>query len=127
MSEAQDQATYRRITAMKDPLAIAREIADATRIQSMTEPIPRGASVAGYCDGDLVWETYYLKPDYFLVLFCDDTQAEDPDPFTRAGLKDCQAWIFKYDRQHSRLSIEARNAETGDRSFSMLARRLLSD
>ncbi|GAI99830.1 unnamed protein product, partial [marine sediment metagenome] len=43
------------------------------------------------------------------------------------GLKDCQAWIFKYDRQHSRLSIEARNAETGNRSFSQLAHRLANE
>ena len=127
MSKAQEQEAYRRITAMNDPLAIARELTDQIRIQSMTEPIPRGFPVGTYFDGNLNWESHYLKPDYFLALFYDDTQTEDPDPYTERGLKDCQAWIFKYDRQHSQLSIETHNAETGNRSFSQLAHRLATE
>ncbi|GAI69796.1 unnamed protein product, partial [marine sediment metagenome] len=41
MSKAQEQEAYRRITAMNDPLEIARELTEQIRIQSMTEPIPR--------------------------------------------------------------------------------------
>ncbi len=127
MSKAQEQEVYRRITAMKEPLAIARELTEATRVQSMTEPILRGFPVATYFDGNLTWEAHYLKPDYFLALFYDDTKVKSPDPYTERGLKDCQAWIFKYDRQHSRLSIEARNVEKGNRLFSQLAHRLATE
>jgi len=127
MSKAQEQEAYLRIMALHTPLAIARELTEQTRIQSMTESIPRGESVAGYWDSNLMWETYYLKPDYFLALFYDVTKAKNPDPYTERGLKDCQAWVFKYDRQHSRLSIEARKAETSNRSFSQLAHRLATD
>ncbi|GAJ01889.1 unnamed protein product, partial [marine sediment metagenome] len=73
MSEVIDQESYWRITAMNNPYAIARELTEQTRIQSMTESIPRGEEVAGYCNGSLTWETHYLKPDYFLALFYDDT------------------------------------------------------
>ncbi len=127
MTKAQEQKAYLRITAMNNPLAIARELTEQTRIQSMTEPIPRGESVAGYFDGNLRWETHYLKPDYFLALFYDDTKAKNPDPYTERGLKDCRAWIFKYDRQHSRLSMQARSNEIGNRSFSQLAHRLATE
>ncbi|GAI97759.1 unnamed protein product, partial [marine sediment metagenome] len=68
MSEVIDQESYWRITAMNNPYAIARELTEQTRIQSMTESIPRGEEVAGYCNGSLTWETHYLKPDYFLAL-----------------------------------------------------------
>ncbi|GAJ15607.1 unnamed protein product, partial [marine sediment metagenome] len=74
MSEVIDQESYWRITAMNNPYAIARELTEQTRIQSMTESIPRGEEVAGYCNGSLTWETHYLKPDYFLALFYDDTK-----------------------------------------------------
>ncbi|GAJ18115.1 unnamed protein product, partial [marine sediment metagenome] len=73
MSEVIDQESYWRITAMNNPYAIARELTEQTRIQSMSESIPRGEEVAGYCNGSLTWETHYLKPDYFLALFYDDT------------------------------------------------------
>ncbi len=127
MSKAQEQETYRRVALIKDPFEIARKITQQVWIQSMTEPIPRGVPVAFYCDDDLNWEVHYLKPGYFLALFYDETKTEDPDPYTERGLKDCQAGIFKYDRQHSQLSIEARNAETGNRSFSQLAHRLATE
>ncbi|GAI62520.1 unnamed protein product [marine sediment metagenome] len=127
MSKAQEQEAYRRITAMTDPLEIARELTEQIRIQSMTEPIPRGFPVATYYDGDLNWESHYLKSDYFLALFYRETLTEHPDPYTEPGLKHCQAWIFKYDRHHAKLGIEARNAEIGDRSFSQIAHRLATD
>ncbi|GAI97741.1 unnamed protein product, partial [marine sediment metagenome] len=63
---------------------LARELTEQTRIQSMTESIPRGEEVAGYCNGSLTWETHYLKPDYFLALFYDDTKEKTPDPYTKA-------------------------------------------
>ncbi|GAI08889.1 unnamed protein product, partial [marine sediment metagenome] len=72
-------------------------------------------------------ESHYLKPGYFLALFYDETKTQDPDPYTERGLKHCQAWIFKYDRHHAKLSIEARNTEIGDRSFSQLAHRLATE
>ncbi|GAJ08304.1 unnamed protein product, partial [marine sediment metagenome] len=31
-------------------------------------------------NGSLTWETHYLKPDYFLALFYDDTKEKTPDP-----------------------------------------------
>ena len=127
MSKAQEQEAYRRITAMRERKAIAWELTEATRIQSMTEPIPRGFPVGTCFDGNLTWESHYLKPDYFLALSYDDTKAKSPDPYTERGLKDCQAWIFKYDRQHGHLSIEARNAEMGNLSFSRLAYRLATE
>ncbi|MBA7577364.1 hypothetical protein ES708_19215 [subsurface metagenome] len=127
MSKAQEQEIYRRITAMKDPLEIARELAEGTRLQGMTEPIPRGEQIAGYWDNNLMWESHYLKPSYFLALFYDKAKATNPDPYTERGLKDCQAWIFKYDSHHAKWSIEARNAEIGNRSFSQLAHRLATE
>ncbi|GAJ14039.1 unnamed protein product, partial [marine sediment metagenome] len=119
--------SYWRITAMNNPYAIARELTEQTRIQSMTESIPRGEEVAGYCNGSLTWETHYLKPDYFLALFYDDTKEKTPDPYTKRGLKDCQAWIFKYDRRHSRLSFQARNVEIGNKAFARLAHHLATE
>ncbi|GAI61191.1 unnamed protein product [marine sediment metagenome] len=127
MSKAQEQEVYRRITAMKDPEAITRELANATRIQGITETIPRGEPVVAHWDNNLWWETHYLKPDYFLALFYDKTKVKDPDPYTEQGLKDCQAWIFRYIKSHSQFSIEARNSEIGNRSFSQLAHRLATD
>lgn len=124
MSEAQEQGAYRRITALKDPRAIARELAEQTRIQSIAESIPRGERVAGYWDNNLRWQAYYLKPGYFLVLFYDKAQTNNPDPYTERGLKDCQAWIFHGLRQHTRLTIEAYSTLRGNRSFSQFAHRL---
>jgi len=122
MTKAQEEEVYRRIKAMKDPMAIARELAEQTRIQSMTEPIPRGEQIAGYWDNNLMWETHYLKPDYFLAIFYDKAKAKNPDPYTERGLKDCQAWIFKYDSHDATLKVEARNADIGNKAFAQLAR-----
>ncbi|GAI73304.1 unnamed protein product [marine sediment metagenome] len=127
MSKAQEQEIYRRITAMHEPGVIARELANATRIQSKTEPIPRGELVAGYFDGNLTWESYYLQPDYFLVLFYDDREAKSPDPYTEPGLEYCQARILKYDRLCTQWHIEARNTKIGNRAFSLLAHRLATE
>lgn len=124
MSQGIDQPADRRITALKDPLAIARELAEQTRIQCMTESIPRGERVAGYWDGNLMWESYYLKYGYYLTLFYDKAKAKNPDPFTAQGLKGCQAWIFHGFNQHSHLTVEACKAGRGYRSFPKLAHRL---
>jgi len=112
---------------MKDPLEIARELAEATRLQSMTEPIPRGEQIASYWDNNLMWESHYLKPSYFLTLFYDEAKAKNPDPYTERGLKHCLAWIFKYDSHHAKWEVEAWNAEIGNRSFSQLAHRLATE
>ncbi|GAJ22906.1 unnamed protein product, partial [marine sediment metagenome] len=48
-------------------------------------------------------------------------------PYTKRGLKDCQAWIFKYDRRHSRLSFQARNVEIGNKAFARLAHHLATE
>jgi hypothetical protein len=112
---------------MRGTQEIARALAEQTRIQSMTEPIPRGEVVATYWNENSLWESHYLKPDYFLTLLYDERKTEDPDPYTERGLKHCQAWIFRYDRHHSRLSMQARNVEMGDRSFSQLAHRLATE
>ncbi|GAI69234.1 unnamed protein product [marine sediment metagenome] len=127
MSELIDQETQSYTNDMIKALSIARELTERTRIQSMDGPIPRDFPIFTYFDGNLFWESYYLQPDYFLALFYDDTKAKSPDPYTERGLEDCQAWIFKYDRQHSRLSIETWNAEIGNRSFSQIAHRLATE
>ena len=127
MNEAQEQEAYRRITAAHSPYAIARELADQTRVQGITEPIPRGFPVASYWAGSLIYEGYYLKPDYFLALCYEERHIKDPDPFTERGLKHCQAWIFQYDRQHSHLNMKAHNTSMGNRSFSQLAHRMATE
>ncbi|GAI59749.1 unnamed protein product [marine sediment metagenome] len=127
MSEALDQETQTYANALNEVLSTARELIEQNRIRGLTEPVQRGEEVAVYFDGNLSGEIHYLKPDYFLALFYEDTKVKSPDPYTERGLKDCQAWIFKYDRQHSRWSVEAFNAETGNRSFSQIAHRLATE
>lgn len=127
MSKGQAQEAYKLITAWNSSPAIARELTEQTRIQSMTESIPRGEPVATYWNGNLRWESHYLKPDFFLALSYNEKQTKDPDPYTERGLKGCQAWIFNCDRQHSRLTIVARNSLEGNRSFSQLAYRLATE
>ncbi len=127
MTRTQERETYRRMADMKDPFGIACKITRQVGIQSKTGPIPRGFPDCTLSDGDLIWEVHYLKPGYFLALFYDKTKTEDPDPYTEQGLNFCQAWIFKYDSQHNRLSLEACYPEVGNRLFSRLAHRLATE
>ncbi|GAJ15352.1 unnamed protein product [marine sediment metagenome] len=63
----------------------------------------------------------------FNVELSSNCLAKTPDPYTKRGLKDCQAWIFKYDRRHSRLSFQARNVEIGNKAFARLAHHLATE
>ncbi|GAI69473.1 unnamed protein product, partial [marine sediment metagenome] len=67
------------------------------------------------------------KPDYFVAVLYNPATHWLPDPEDGRQLKNCQAWILKYDRHYSRWSVEAWNKSIGDRAFSKLARRLLAD
>ncbi|MBA7669526.1 hypothetical protein ES703_77657 [subsurface metagenome] len=124
MSEALDQETESYCERLHALLNVVFEVAEATRILGMEEPLFRGGEIASHLGRGLVAAVQELKTGYFLALFYDDTEVLNPDPFTRTGLKDCLAWIFKYDSHHSKWSVEAWNEETGDRSFSKLARSL---
>ncbi|MBA7644798.1 hypothetical protein ES703_52544 [subsurface metagenome] len=76
-------------------------------------------------DSILSYEVHYLKPNRYAVIIAPETRQLAVDSCTIEGLKNCQAWIFKYDRQHGRLSIEAWNGSIGDKAFAKLARRLI--
>jgi hypothetical protein len=127
MSEVINAETKRDSCYFNRILARALELTEQTRIQGMSEPLPRGENIIGYWNDNLFWEAHYLKPGYFLALFYDLRQTKRPDPYTRAGLKGCQAWILKYDSQHSRWSVEVWNAELGNGLFSELARQMVRE
>jgi hypothetical protein len=127
MSEQLDQEQEAYSTVMGEALDIALRLADQTRVQSITESIPRGYAVAYYFEDNKTWETYYLKPGYILALFYDDTIAEHTDPFTRRGLEHTDAWILRYDSHYSKWHVDAWNKELANRSFAKLARRLTTD
>ncbi len=124
MSEALDQETQNFNRNLDEVLDVVCQVAEATRVLGMEEPLFRGGEIARHLGRGLVAAVQELKAGYFLALFYDDTEVLNPDPFTRTGLKDCLAWILKYDSHHSKWSVEAWNEETSDRSFSKLARSL---
>ncbi|MBA7592926.1 hypothetical protein ES708_35128 [subsurface metagenome] len=89
-----------------------------------------------YLPGDImIFEPYstlvenvsYLKLHHYAVIIEPASRQLGVDPCTMVGLKNCQAWIFKYDNQHFRWSIEAWNGSIGDKAFSKLARNLLNE
>ncbi|MBA7575843.1 hypothetical protein ES708_17679 [subsurface metagenome] len=124
MSEALDQETQNFNRNLDEVLDVVCHVAEATRVLGMEEPLFRGGEFASHSTSNWVIAGQELKPGYFLVLCYDKAKTLNPDPFTRYGLKDCQAWILRYDSQHSHWSVEAWNIEKGDRSFSKLARSL---
>ncbi|GAI60700.1 unnamed protein product [marine sediment metagenome] len=124
MSEVIDAETKSYRQTIDKLLTEVYRIAEVTRVLGMDEPLFRGGESAWHSWDGVVVAGRELKHGYFLVLAYNDTDGLNPDPFTRAGLKDCQAWILKYDSQHARWSVEAWNVEKGNRSFSKLARSL---
>ncbi|GAI69985.1 unnamed protein product [marine sediment metagenome] len=124
MSEALDQETQNFSRNMDKLLDDVCQVAEATRIFGKEQPLFRGGEIARHSAGHLVVAGRELKPDYFLVLFYDEAEVLNPDPFSRLSLEDCLAWILKYDSHYSRWSVEAWNIEKGNRSFSKLARSL---
>ncbi|MBA7541152.1 hypothetical protein ES705_33459 [subsurface metagenome] len=127
MSEVLDRETQAYHRGIKEALAIALQLTETARIQSISELLPRGEKIIGYWKDNLFWEAHYLKPDYFLGLFYDKAQVNNPDPYTRKGLNYTDAWIFKYDNHYAKWTVEAWNAETGNLSFSRLAHRLATE
>jgi len=124
MSEQLDQETQNFSRNLDKLLDVVCQVAETTRVLGMKEPLFRGGEFAHHSAGNLVVAGQELKPGYFLVLYYDNAEDLNPDPFTRAGLSNCLAWILKYDNHHSRWSIEAWNESISDRSFSKLARSL---
>ncbi|MBA7543262.1 hypothetical protein ES705_35592 [subsurface metagenome] len=127
MSEAIDTETKSYSQAIDKLLTEVYRVAEVARVSGIKEPLLRGSEFAWHSWDGFVVAGRELRHGYFLVLAYSDTDGLNPDPFTRAGLKDRQAWILKYDRHYSRWSVEAWNKSIGDRAFSQLAPRLLSD
>ena len=127
MSEVTDAETKSYSQAIDKLLTEVYRVAEVARVSGIKEPLLRGSEFAWHSWDGFVVAGRELRHGYFLVLAYSDTDGLNPDPFTRAGLKDCQAWILKYDRHYSRWSVEAWNKSIGDRAFSQLAPRLLSD
>ncbi|GAI59894.1 unnamed protein product [marine sediment metagenome] len=124
MSEALDQETESYCERLNALLEVVSEVAEAVRILGKEEPLFRGGRIERHSASNFIVAGQELKPNYFLVISYDGTKVFTSDPFTRTGLKDCLAWILKYDSQHTRWSVEAFSVEKGDRSFSKLARSL---
>ncbi|GAJ15160.1 unnamed protein product [marine sediment metagenome] len=124
MSEALDQETDSYNERLSALLEVVFDVAEATRILGAEEPLFRGGSLDRHSMSNYIVSGQELKPGYFLVVAHDGVKGFTPDPFTRYGLKDCLAWILRYDSHHSRWSVEAWSVEKGDRSFSKLARSL---
>ncbi|GAI65264.1 unnamed protein product [marine sediment metagenome] len=124
MSEARDQETLALSRELDTLIDVVYQVAEATRVLGMEEPLFRGGEIARHSVDNLVLSGQELQPGYFLVLCYYKSQGFNPDPFTRYGLKDNQAWILKYDSHHAKWSEVAWNVEKGDRSFSKLARTL---
>ncbi|GAJ02162.1 unnamed protein product [marine sediment metagenome] len=124
MSELIDTETQSFCDAMDKLLTEVYRVAEVTRVLGMEEPLFRGGETAWHSWDGMVVAGRELKPGYFLVRAYDKALVLNPDPFTRKGLKDCLAWILKYDKHHAKWSVEAWSVEKGDRSFSRLARSL---
>ncbi|GAI68014.1 unnamed protein product [marine sediment metagenome] len=127
MSEVIDTETKSYGEASNHLLTKAYQLAEQARIQSITKPLPQGGGFSGFSDDNLQGYAISGKPDYFVAVLYKDTTNWMPDPEDGRQLKNCQAWILKYDRQHARWSVEAWNGSIGNKAFAKLARRFLAD
>jgi hypothetical protein len=127
MSEALDQETKRQGEAINQLLIRAYHLAERGRLQTVYCPVPAGGILLLGDEDDRHYEVVYLKPNFFAVSISNASESKYPGSFTIHALNRCQAWIFHYNRHYAKWSVEAWNAETGNRSFSKLARRLTTD
>jgi len=108
-------------------VAKAYYFAERGRLHTFTERYKPGGIMVFDFDSILSYHVHYLKRHYYAVIIAPETRQLAVDSCTMQGLKNCQAWIFKYDSQHAKWSVEAWNASTGDKAFAKLARDLLNE
>ncbi|GAI62780.1 unnamed protein product [marine sediment metagenome] len=108
-------------------LVKAYELAERGRLQTQRQHYQPGNIIILDFDANLSYHVDYLKVHHYAVIIAPETRQLSVDSCTMIGLKNCQAWIFKYDRQHAKWSVEAWNGSTGDKAFAKLARDLLNE
>ncbi|MBA7661424.1 hypothetical protein ES703_69441 [subsurface metagenome] len=108
-------------------LAKAYQLAEGARLQCQYHRFDPGDIMITAFDSNLSYEVDYLKTLHYAVIISPESRQLSVDPCTMLGLKNCQAWLFKYDSQHSRWSAEAWNGSIGDKAFAKLARDLLNE
>ena len=122
MSEQLDQKTQAYQTAIEKGLDVALRLAEQARIKAETDPCPNSGGFAGFADDNLSAVAYDLTPPYFVALLSQTGTSFFADPEDGRSLKNCQAWILKYDSHHARWKVEAWNTEIGNKAFAQLAR-----
>ncbi|GAI77555.1 unnamed protein product [marine sediment metagenome] len=122
MSEQLDQEQQTYSIAVANALSVALDLAEQARIKVKTDPCPLGGGFAAFSDDNLSGFAYDLKSPYFVAVLWQTGDKFLPDPEDGRGLKNCQAWILKYESHHAKWSVEAYNAEIGNKSFAKLAR-----
>jgi hypothetical protein len=127
MSEALDQETQTHQTAIQKGLDVALRLAEQARIKVKTDPCPNGGGFAAFADDNLSAYAYDLKPPYFLALVWQTGTKFLPDPEDGRSLKNCQAWILKYDSHYAKWKVKAWNIQIGNKPFAKLARRLATE
>jgi hypothetical protein len=127
MSEHLDQATQYHQVANQEALNIVLQLTEKARIQSITKPLPKGGGFAAFADDNLSAFACDLKPPYFVAVLWHTGDKFLPDFEDGRSLKNCLAWILRYDSHHAKWSVEAWNKQQGNRSFSRLARRLTTE
>ncbi|GAI78905.1 unnamed protein product, partial [marine sediment metagenome] len=103
-------------------VAKAYYFAERGRLHTFTSRYYGGDIMVLDFDSILSYHVHYLKPDHYAVIIAPETRQLAVDSCTMEGLANCQAWIFKYDSQHAKWSVEAWNGSIGDRAFAKLAR-----
>jgi hypothetical protein len=127
MSEQLDQEQQAYSQAIANALSVATQVAEATRILGMEEPLFRGGQIARHSLNGLVFSCQELRRGYFLALCYSEVESPNPDPFTWYGLEGCLAWLLSYDSHHAKWKAEAFSECIGDKAFSKLARDLLNE
>ncbi|GAI71963.1 unnamed protein product [marine sediment metagenome] len=125
MSMELDQETKAQQPASQQSLGIALNLAEQARIKVKTDPCPLGGGFAAFSDDNLSGFAYDLKSPYFVAVLWQTGDKFLPDPEDGRGLKNCQACILKYESHHAKWSVEAYNAEIGNKSFAKLVRKYI--
>ncbi|GAI94122.1 unnamed protein product [marine sediment metagenome] len=108
-------------------VAKAYHFAETARLHTFTERYKPGNYMVLDFDSILSYHVSYLKRNHYAVIICPESRQLGPYPEAIVGIKNCQAWIFKYDNQHAKWSVEAWNASIGDKAFAKLARDILNE
>ena len=105
----------------------AYDLAEGARLLLKYHPFLPGDIMIFEPYSTLTDNVSYLKLHHYAVIIEPASRQLAVDPCTMVGIKNCQAWIFQYDRHHATWRVYAWNGNIGDKAFSKLARNLLNE